>query len=272
MVSKKHNTQTLITINDPGITTINVILLEFPICSLRVCLVHEATVIRMAALRVLRYLVVTAEDLEVMNSVQIPFLIVRSMDIVLNNSGERLHAARFCQQILAIPDGASYFPSPISRALVAIGFDGLIEHDKLHRGSLSLLCQLALLNPMHFIECGGVRVLLHNLLACTSPMVLEAILGSLLHLLNVPETREAARVNLQYLVAPFTDLHFKHGGHEARDKQIDERELGYRCAKVAIGIILRSWSGLSEFCQTRDSGLQALIDSLYIEQLEIRVN
>lgn len=51
----------------------------------------------------------------------------------------------------------------------------------------------------------------------------------------------------------------------------DERELGYRCAKVAIGIILRSWSGLSEFCQASDSGLQALIDSLYIEQLEIRV-
>ncbi|ODM99839.1 Rapamycin-insensitive companion of mTOR [Orchesella cincta] len=224
----------------------------------------------MAALRVLRYLVVTVEDLEVMNDVQIPFLIVRSMDIVLNNSGERLNAARLCQQILAIPDGASHFPSPISRALVAIGFDGLIEHDKLHRASLSILCQLALLNPMHFIECGGVRVLLHNLLACTSPMVLEGILGSLLHLLNVPETREAARINLQYLVAPFTDLHFKHGGHEPRDKQMDERELGYRCAKVAIGIVLRSWSGLAEFCQTRDSGLQALIDSLCIEQLEIR--
>lgn len=52
----------------------------------------------------------------------------------------------------------------------------------------------------------------------------------------------------------------------------DEREIGYQCAKLAIGIVLRSWSGLINFCQSENSGLQALIDALYIEQLEIRVS
>lgn len=78
----------------------------------------------------------------------------------------------------------------------------------------------ALLNPMQFIECGGVRVLLHNIFGCTSPMVLEAMIGSLLHLLNVPETRDAAGVNLQSLVAPFTDVHFKYSGHEPIDRDL----------------------------------------------------
>lgn len=63
---------------------------------------------------------------------------------------------------------------------------------------------------MQFIESGGVRVLLHNMLTCSSPMVLEGILASLLHLLNVPETRGIAGVSLDTLVAPFTDLHYTH--------------------------------------------------------------
>lgn len=32
-----------------------------------------------------------------------------------------------------------------------------------------------------------------------------------------------------------------------------------------------SWSGIAHFCQSRNSGLQALVDALFIEQLEIRV-
>ncbi len=73
---------------------------------------------------------------------------------------------------------------------------------------------------MQFIECGGVRVLLQYILGCTSPMVLEAMIGSLLHLLNVPETRDASGVNLQSLVAPFTDVHFKYGPDEPSEKDL----------------------------------------------------
>jgi hypothetical protein len=81
-------------------------------------------------------------DLIAMQETGIPFLVVRSLDIVLNNSSERLQASRLCQRILAIPDGAKHFPTPITRALIAIAFDGHAEQDKLYRVSLSLLCQL----------------------------------------------------------------------------------------------------------------------------------
>ena len=76
------------------------------------------------------------------------------------------------------------------------------------------------MNAMLFIECGGVRVLIHNVLGCSSPMVLEGILGSLLHLLNDPITRTASGINLQTLVAPLTDLHFKHTGYVTSDKDM----------------------------------------------------
>ncbi|CAG7716760.1 unnamed protein product [Allacma fusca] len=242
---------------------------EICLC-LRPCLIHEIAVIRMAGLRALRYMIRSRDDMLVMISTGIPYLIVRSLDVVLNNSGERMQAARFCQRMLAVAKAAENFPPAVTRALVAIGFDGLEEHDKLHRGSLSILCQLAIVNPTHFIENGGPRVLLHNVLGCNSPMVLEAILGSLLHLLNVPETRIASGINLHALVAPLTDLHFKLSGSDQTDRDADEREIGYRAARIAITTVLRSWSGLCHFCQDLEAGLQELVDALFIEQLEIR--
>ncbi len=111
--------------------------------SLRPSLVHEATVVRIAALRALRYLINTEDDLAVAEAAGIPLLIVRSLDLVLNNSGERMQAVRFAQKILSIPSGAEHFPTNLTRALVSIGFDGLVE-DKLHRSSLSVLCQLGM--------------------------------------------------------------------------------------------------------------------------------
>ena len=96
----------------------------------------------MAALRVLRYLILTEQDVAAVSTTGIPYLIVRSMDVVLNNSGERMQAARLCQRLLAVAKGAQSFPSPVTRALVSIGFDGLVERDKLHKASLSILCQL----------------------------------------------------------------------------------------------------------------------------------
>jgi len=107
-----------------------------------VSLIQESPVIRLAALRVLRHLIGHEEDVVIANSVGIPTLVARSIDIVLNNSGERLQAIRFCQKILSIPGAAKHFPIAITRALVSIGFDGQLEQDKLHRSSLSILCQL----------------------------------------------------------------------------------------------------------------------------------
>lgn len=114
--------------------------------SLRVCLVQEAPVLRSAAIRVLRFLLCREEDVIIFGSVGIPTLIARSFDIILNNAGERIQAIRLCQKILSIPGGAKHFPVPITRALISIGFDGELEQDKLHRSSLSLLCQLGMLS------------------------------------------------------------------------------------------------------------------------------
>lgn len=99
-------------------------------------------VIRVAALRVLRYLVNSGDDLKVITALGIPYLVARSLDIVLNNSSERIQAIRFCQKILSFPNGASLFPVPILRALVALALDGVQENDKIHYACLSILCEL----------------------------------------------------------------------------------------------------------------------------------
>lgn len=58
-----------------------------------------------------------------------------------------------------------------------------------------------------FIACGGVTVILRNLTAVKSARMAEALIGALLYLLNKPDTRLKARMNLDCLAAPFTDLH-----------------------------------------------------------------
>lgn len=52
----------------------------------------------------------------------------------------------------------------------------------------------------------------------------------------------------------------------------DERELSFKCSRLTLLSILRSWPGILHFCSPNDkSGLKAIVDVLYLEQLEVRV-
>lgn len=52
----------------------------------------------------------------------------------------------------------------------------------------------------------------------------------------------------------------------------DERELRFNCSRLALLSVLRSWPGILHFCSpTNTSGLQAIVDVLYLNQLEVRV-
>lgn len=56
------------------------------------------------------------------------------------------------------------------------------------------------------------------------------------------------------------------------EREIRERELRLFSSHNALLSILRSWPGLLHFCSPNgNSGLRALVDVLYLKQLEIRV-
>lgn len=55
--------------------------------------------------------------------------------------------------------------------------------------------------------CGGTTAVLRNLSCVRSARMSEALIGVLLYLLNKPDTRQKAKINLDCLAAPYTDLH-----------------------------------------------------------------
>lgn len=50
------------------------------------------------------------------------------------------------------------------------------------------------------------------------------------------------------------------------------RELRLNCSRLALLTVLRSWPGILHFCGPRDqTGFRAVVEVLYLNQLEIRV-
>lgn len=193
----------------------------------------------------------------------------RSLDILLKNEEERIQALKLIRKMILIsPENVS---PVLVRCLVALGDTSMIENskpDRIVRSCLATLSELGVLNPTLLIVCNGVSIITRNVLECDSPRIAEALVGVLLHLLEYPQTRELAGVRLDCLAAPYCDFSYRLG---IMDKNKDARDLRFRCSRLALLSVLRSWAGTLEFCNpNKASGLKAIIDILYLNQLEVR--
>ncbi|XP_058127158.1 rapamycin-insensitive companion of mTOR [Anopheles ziemanni] len=268
------------------------------VCCVSRSLVHPLPQIRAGALRALRRLLLAPEDLRALNRLQLAHLVCRSLDVMLRNGEERVQALKLVRRMLVVaPDELS---AAIVRCLVALGESGSggaygadgtaggaggvaggaggvgggkstmggAGEDRLLRCCLATLCEIGVLNPMLLIECGGVGVITRSVLECHSPRIAESLCGVLLYLLEWPRTREIAAVRLDCFAAPYCDFTYRVG---IMDRNKDARDLRFTCSRLALLSVLRSWAGTVEFCNPhRPSGLKALIEILYLNQLEIR--
>lgn len=124
-----------------------------------------------------------------------------------------------------------------------------------------------------FVEIGGVAALTRNLLECHTPKISESLCGVLLLLLNKPSTRNQAAIDLNSIAAPYCDFHFRKVLKEQEKNVVDERESRFNSSRLALLSILRSWSGILHFCApSNKSGLRAMVEVLYFNQLEVRVS
>ncbi|XP_065084940.1 rapamycin-insensitive companion of mTOR [Ochlerotatus camptorhynchus] len=236
-------------------------------------LVHHFTQIRAGALRAMRHLLMAPGDVRALNELQLGHLICRSLDVLLKNEEERVQALKLVRKQLMV---APEFVSPaVVRCLVSLGESGAEERtvrmdreDRMLRACLATLCEFGVLNPRLLIVCGGVSVITRNVLECHSPRIAESLCGVLLHLLEWPKTRQIAGVRLDCLGAPYCDFTYRLG---IMDKNKDARDLRFTCSRLALLSVLRSWAGTIEFCNpAKPSGLKAIIDILYLNQLEVR--
>ncbi|XP_050327928.1 uncharacterized protein LOC126758004 isoform X1 [Bactrocera neohumeralis] len=233
---------------------------------LSVSLIHTFTQVRAAALRTIRYVLATPRDVKIFNSMQLQHLVCRSIDVLLKNDDERVQALKLIRKMLAI--------SPVDinpvlvRCLVSLADSGIEDGDNMLRACLATLCEFAVLNPVLLIVCGGVTAITRNVLECHNPRIAESLCGVLLYLLEWPQTRNISGVRLDCLAAPYCDFTYRLG---IMNKNKDARELRYTSCRLALLSVLRSWTGTIEFCNpSKPSGLKAIVDTLYLNQMEVR--
>ncbi|XP_051967388.1 rapamycin-insensitive companion of mTOR [Xyrauchen texanus] len=242
---------------------------EIIIC-LRVALLNEVKEVRAAGLRVLRYLIRDCSILQKVLQLQVDYLVSRCIDIQQSNEVERTQALRLVRKMITV--NAQLFPSSLTNSLIAVGNDGLQERDRMVRSCIAIICELALRNPEVVAERGGLSTILKNVIDCQLSRINEALVTTILHLLNHPHTRQYIRadVELEQILAPYTDFHYRHNPETAEAQIKEDREARFLSSKMAIVAAFRSWSGIINLCKAGNSGVQSLIGLLCIPNMEVR--
>lgn len=99
-------------------------------------------------------------------------------------------------------------------------------------------------------------------------------MASLLYLFDTEERRRLSSFNLRFLVAPYSDFHYRHHvdiseSNGGTSTSTDDRDLRLECAKQALLTVLRSWSGILHVMSCRI--LEDLVRVLLPCHLETRV-
>ncbi|XP_018608471.1 rapamycin-insensitive companion of mTOR-like isoform X2 [Scleropages formosus] len=240
------------------------------IICLRLALLSDAKEVRAAGLRALRYLIHDSSVLQKVLRLQVDYLIARCIDIQQSNEVERTQALRLVRKMIAV--NALLFPSSIVSSLIAVGSDGRQEHDCMVQACVAIICELALKNPEVVAQKGGLGTILKNVIDCQQNCINEALITTVLHLLNHPYTRQYVRLNveLEQILAPYTDFHYRHNPDTSESLHNEDREARFLACKMAIVASFRSWSGIINLCKPGSSGISSLIGLLFIPHMEVQ--
>ncbi|XP_020782271.2 rapamycin-insensitive companion of mTOR-like isoform X1 [Boleophthalmus pectinirostris] len=240
------------------------------IICLRLVFLHEAKEVRAAGLRALRYLITDSSTLEKVLHLKVDYLIARCIDIQQNNEGERTQALRLVRKMITV--NPLLFPSSITNSLIAVGNDGHNERDRLSRACVAIICELALKNPVVVAQAGGLSTILKSVTDCQLSRINEALITTILHLLNHPHTRQFVRSDVEFeqILAPYTDFHYKHNPDVEEGQSKEDRETRFMASKMSIVASFRSWSGIINLCKSGSTGIQSLIGLLCIPNMEVR--
>ncbi|BES92555.1 Rapamycin-insensitive companion of [Nesidiocoris tenuis] len=214
-----------------------------PLCYL------DSTKVKNATFRAVRHLLRSEGHVDIYNRLKYDFLVAREV----TGGGIQL-----CRRILVIA------PHKLTQAPVRslVSFVHPTHSDQLQTPALAFLAELALLNSDLFIACGGVTAVIRNIPYLKSESMTEALIGSLLYLINRPETRAKAAINLHCVTGSvYMDRALYNEGANDLDSTV-------RWGTSAMVCLLKSWTGLLHLCQGHLSTIVAIVDSLYVSHLQ----
>ncbi|VVC26551.1 Hypothetical protein CINCED_3A000587 [Cinara cedri] len=140
--------------------------------------------------------------------------------------------------------------------------------DQLHRACVATLCELCLLNPQAFVIGCGMKALRHNLITSELPLrMAECVLGTLLWMLNNPDTRKLVSFDFGQLASTFTDFN--------PNTKSNEKKCLAETAHGTLVSLLRSWIGVLYFCDPSNdrsiSGLSSIVQALHVQNSSTRI-
>uniref|UniRef100_A0A4W3J099 RPTOR independent companion of MTOR complex 2 n=1 Tax=Callorhinchus milii TaxID=7868 RepID=A0A4W3J099_CALMI len=238
---------------------------EIILC-LRLALLNEAKEVRAAGLRALRYLIRDPSILQKVLNLRVDYLIARCIDIQQSNEVERTQALRLVRKVR--------ISWSVNRNLVVSTISNASYYYTLFiRIVYCTHCfSPALQNAEVVATRGGLSTILKNVIDCQLNRINEALITTILHLLNHPKTRKYIRadVELEQILAPYTDFHYRHNPDTAEGQLKEDREARLLASKMAIVAAFRSWAGIINLCRPGNSGIQSLIGILCIPNMEVR--
>ena len=172
---------------DEAVDDLTFLRLQEVFLCLRIPLIHDSQVVRASALRTIRLLTEKDYHVQLLSTLNLHHLIVRSIDLDLDNNLERIQALKLMRKCIFV--GHREIAPAFARALVSLVEGGVASKDRLYKAALATLCELCVLNPFVFIAANGTMALVRSLLDCSVPRITEAVVDCLLFLHNNPKTR-----------------------------------------------------------------------------------
>lgn len=233
---------------------------------------HREKLVRVYAIRALRYLVADEELARCMFS-EYNFLVplMRAFDLdeisvtfdpranaasvkQVAQTSEKLQALKLVRQLISVAPSA--VPRGVCMVLMSVAEDTRGSDSTFKRACLESLRDLMLRNTQLVASCNGVQTLIKAMLASDSDSFAESVAYALLFVLNDPSTRCLLRpsLDIQMLFAPFTDSDVKIDA--ARRKRIE-------ASGRVIVTMMRSWTGLFFLCSD-EFGLRTLVRTLLL--------
>ena len=188
--------------------------------------------IRAFIYRIIRRLIRTDKECSIIIEFDLHLMVLVDFEKANDGNFHRTEAFKLIKNFAEV--SAFNFPIEFASSLVAIAGS---ESDPFRQFSLEALVNLAATNYSIILKVNGFKVMLDAVLDPAMSEISECIILVILYLLDDPRSRAIVQhyVDLKSILAPFTDL------DTSNERSTQEKR---KCAKRAIKIILRSWTGI----------------------------
>lgn len=207
------------------------------------------TTIRSALFRLIRFCIGSRSHCDILISEEIHWIIISSLEKEVDQVIiERMQALKIIRKVIMI--APEKFPVSYARSLVAIASH---KDDNIRRICVETLRELCIINPEVVSDVDGFTCLLEAVIDPSTSDMGQAIVLSILYLINSPTKRLFVRpfLDLRILTAPFSDL----------DTELSDLMLRWKSAKSAFVLLMRSWAGML-YLTSDPLGLATLTDLL----------